>query len=72
MDKGRNCSKRAITPFATMFSTFSHRLSINQIIEISYFLTKYVQSRLLQNCRMRERVKYTEGMQYDARNPEES
>ena len=27
-DKRRNCSKRAISPFATMFSTFSHRLSI--------------------------------------------
>ena len=26
-------------------------------MEISYVLTKYVQSRLLQNCRMRERVK---------------
>ena len=29
---------------------------IHSIIEIFYFLTKYVQSRLLQNCRMRERV----------------
>ena len=27
-DKRRNCSKRAISPFATMFSTFSHRISI--------------------------------------------
>ena len=27
-DKRRNCSKRAISPFATMFSTFIHRLSI--------------------------------------------
>ena len=26
--KRRNCTKRAISPFATMFSTFSHRLSI--------------------------------------------
>ena len=26
-------------------------------MEIFYFLTKYVPSRLLQNCRMRERVK---------------
>ena len=26
-------------------------------MEICYLLTKYVQSRLLQNCRMRERVK---------------
>ena len=26
-------------------------------MEIFYVLTKYVQSRLLQNCRMRERVK---------------
>ena len=25
-------------------------------MEIFYFLTNYVQSRLLQNCRMRERV----------------
>ena len=29
----------------------------HSIIEIFYFLTKYVQSRLLQNCRMMERVK---------------
>ena len=27
-DKRRNCSKKAISPFATIFSTFSHRLSI--------------------------------------------
>ena len=27
-DKRRNCSKQAISPFAAMFSTFSHRLSI--------------------------------------------
>ena len=47
--------KRAIPPFDTMFSTFSHRLSIQ--LEIYYFWTKYVQSRLLQNCCMRERVK---------------
>ena len=47
-DKRRNCTERAISPFVTMFSTFSHRLSIWK---------KYVQSRLLQNCRMRERVK---------------
>ena len=39
-----------------MFSTFSHRLSIQ--IEIFYFLIKYVQSRLLKNCHMRERVKW--------------
>ena len=26
--KRRSCSKQAISPFATMFSTFSHRLSI--------------------------------------------
>ena len=26
-------------------------------MEIFYFLTKYIKSRLLQNCRMRERVK---------------
>ena len=26
-------------------------------MEIFYFLTKYIQSRLLQNCRMRERIK---------------
>ena len=38
-----------------MFYTFSHRLS-NQL-EIYHFLTKYVLSRLLQNYRMRERVK---------------
>ena len=42
--------------FATMFSTFSHKV-IHSIIEIFHFLTKYVQSCLLQNCRMRERVK---------------
>ena len=41
-----------------MFSTFSHRLSIHSIIEIFYFSTKYVQSRLLQNCRMRESIIY--------------
>ena len=29
---------------------------IHSIIEIFHFLTKYVQSRLLHNCRMRERV----------------
>ena len=46
----------AISPFATMFSTFCHRLSI-QLWRFFYFLTKYVQSRLLQNCRMREKVK---------------
>ena len=28
-------------------------------MEIFYVLTKYVQSRLLQNCRLRERVMYT-------------
>ena len=27
-DKRRNCSKQAIYPFNTMFSTFSHKLSI--------------------------------------------
>ena len=27
-DKRRNCTKSAISPFATMFSTFCHRLSI--------------------------------------------
>ena len=48
-DKRRNCTKRAISSFATMFSTFGH---IHSIIEIFYVLTKYVQSRLLQNCRM--------------------
>ena len=31
---------------------------IHSIIETFYFLTKHVQSRLLQNCCMRERVKY--------------
>ena len=50
-DKRRDCSQRAISPLATMFSTFIH-----SIIEIFYFLTKYVQSRLLQNCCMKERV----------------
>ena len=40
-----------------MFCTFSHRLSFQLCIEIFYFLTKYVQSRLLQDCGMRERVK---------------
>ena len=51
-DKRRNWSKQAISPFATMFSTFFHRLSI------FYYLTKYVESHLLQNCCMRERVKH--------------
>ena len=35
-DKRRNCSKRAISPFDTMFSTFSHRLSI-QLKRFSMF-----------------------------------
>ena len=35
-DKRRNCSKRAISPFATMFSTFCHRLSI-QLWRFSVF-----------------------------------
>ena len=30
-------------------------IGIHSIIEIFYFLTKYIQSRLLQNCSMRER-----------------
>ena len=56
----------AISPFDTMFSTFSHRLSIHlqrfihSFIEIFYVLTKYVQSHLLHNCRMRERVNITD------------
>ena len=54
--KRRNCSK-AISPFATMFPTFSHYKVIHSIKGIFYFLSKYVQSSLLQNCRMRERVK---------------
>ena len=28
-DKRRNCSKQAISPFSTMFTTFSHRLYIS-------------------------------------------
>ena len=52
------CSKQAFSPFATMCSTFSHRLLwIHSIIEIFYFLTKYVQSSLLQNYHVRGRVK---------------
>ena len=35
-DKRRNCTKRAIAPFATMFSTFCHRLSI-QLWRFSMF-----------------------------------
>ena len=35
-DKRRNCTKRAISPFATMFSTFVHRLSI-QLWRFSMF-----------------------------------
>ena len=35
--------------------SFCHKV-IHSIMEIFYVLTKYVQSRLLQNCRMRERV----------------
>ena len=35
-DKRRNCTKRAISPFATMFSTFSHRTSI-QLKRFSMF-----------------------------------
>ena len=35
-DKRRNCSKRAISPFATMFSNFSRRLSI-QLKRFSIF-----------------------------------
>ena len=55
-DKRRNCLKRAISPFATMFAIFSHNV-IHLVIEIFFFLTKYIQRRLLQNCHMRERVK---------------
>ena len=35
-DKRRNCSKQAISPFITMFSAFSHRLSI-QLWRYSFF-----------------------------------
>ena len=55
-DKRGNCSKRAISHFNT-FAFHFQSLVIHSIIEIFYFLTKYVQSRLLRNCRMRERVK---------------
>ena len=34
--KRRNCTKRAISPFATMFSTFCHRYSI-QLWRFSFF-----------------------------------
>ena len=54
-DKRRNCTARAISPFATMFSTLSHRLSIQ-----FHCLTKYIQSRLMQNYPMRERVNYNQ------------
>ena len=53
----------AISLFATMFSTFSHRLFI-QLQRFSIFLTKYVHSNLLQNCRMRERVKVYSVLKY--------
>ena len=56
-DKRKNCSWWAFSPFATMFSTFCHTQVIHSIMEIFYCLTKYVQSRLLQNCRTRKRVK---------------
>ena len=48
----KQSDKRRISPFATIFSTFSYRLSIQ-----FYLLRKHVQSRLLQNCCMKERVK---------------
>ena len=35
-DIRRNCTKRAISPFATMFSTYCHRLSI-QLLRFSIF-----------------------------------
>ena len=35
-DKRRNCSKRAISPLATMYSTFSHRLPF-QLLRFSIF-----------------------------------
>ena len=35
-DKRRNCSKLAISPYSTMFTTFSHRLSI-QLWRFSIF-----------------------------------
>ena len=55
-DKRRNCLKQAISPFATMFSTFSNRLFFQLSRFLSIFWKKYVQSCLLQNCHMRERV----------------
>ena len=50
-DKRRNCSKFLLLPQCFPL------LVIDSIIAVFYFLTKYVQSRLLQNCRMRESVK---------------
>ena len=60
-DKRRNCLKWAISPFATMFSSFSHRLVVHSIIYRDFLIfDKNVQSHLLQNCCMRERVKHIE------------
>ena len=47
-DKRRNCSKRAISPFATMFSNFSE--------DFPYFFSRNVHCRLLQICCIWERV----------------
>ena len=57
-DKRRNCSKLAIFPFATMFPSLSHRLSI-QLQRFSIFLQNTF-SHLLQKCRMTERVNHIE------------
>ena len=55
-DKRRICSKQAISRFATMFSTFSHRLSI----QLKRFPTFWQNMFKVVGCkisRMRERVK---------------
>ena len=46
--------------FSFWHNVFHFLLLCYSIIEwITYVLTKYIQSRLLQKCRMRERVKYS-------------
>ena len=47
-DKRRNCSKRAISPFATMFSNLSH--IIHSIIEIFFFFDKVCSKSSATEC----------------------
>ena len=55
-NKRRNCIKTCNFSFCNNVFHFLSQV-IHSIMEILYVLTKYVQSRPLQNCRMKERVK---------------